>query len=111
MNNTLNTIYRSGIENIGVMEDESIKRSCKISGGQNCRKEFGYLTERFLLPHGLCKVYVGKPLYNMWFTVEDDEEANEYVLYIADASASNTFMVSYLAFFLTLTFQFPAVDE
>ena len=60
---------------------------------KNYRKEFSNLTERFLLPHGLCKVYVGKPMYNMWFTVEDDEEANEYVLYIADASASNAFTV------------------
>ena len=96
MNNTLKTIHRSGIENIGVMEDESIIRSCKISEGKNCRQEFGNLTERFLLPHGLCKVYVGKPLYNMWFTVQDDEETHEYVLYIADASASNTFTVYYL---------------
>ena len=95
LNNTLKTIFRSGTENIGAPVEEFTARSCIISGAQNCHvKKFGNLTERFLIPHGLCKVYIGMPFHNMWFTVADDGAVGEYVLFIADVSASNAFTVS-----------------
>ena len=81
--------------------EEFTARSCIISGAQNCHvKKFGNLTERFLIPHGLCTVYIGMPFHNMWFTVEDDGEVGEYVLFIADASASNAFTVSFKLIFV-----------
>ena len=53
------------------------------------------LLYRLLLPHGLCKVYVGRPLLFLDVLVRDTNVGSAYFLFVADLAAINPFQMPY----------------
>ena len=86
-------LHRSDLENIDLDVKETYERSCMISGSSNCSIDLKSLTEELIMPHGICKVYRGKPQQNMWFSIRSGQDTSEYDIFISDSASSNSFQV------------------
>ena len=77
VNKTYNHLYKSELENIQL----------DVTGGN--------ITNRFLLPHGLCKVYVGKPNTSFHVYFKSNGEVTDYFIFVADPAVATAFQLPY----------------
>ena len=83
-NETFNYVHNSSVETIEFKV---------ISGNKNTS---GNITNRILIPNGLCKVYEGKPQDLEKFAILiSDKGSSEYFAFVADPAASNSFQLPY----------------
>ena len=79
-NETVDKLYHHSNENITFfLGDQQIQEN---------------ITEKLIIPIGLCKVYEGKPDGQMKIEFKDRE--SEYIVYISDPSAANYFQLPFL---------------
>lgn len=68
----------------------------------NIMEEFNFtqaaslkVTEKFLLPHGFCKVFEGKPIRHMVGVLNTVQEETEYIMFISDSDVTNPFQMAF----------------
>ena len=74
-------LYNLGAKNIGAIVNKAIS-TIKI-------------TTRLLIPHGMCKVYEGRPLSYVRIALKDSAQMVEYYVFVADPAAANSFQLPY----------------
>ena len=77
VNETFDHLYKSELENIQL----------DVIGGN--------ITNRFLLPNGLCKVYVGKPNTSFDVNFTSNGEVTDYFIFVADPAVTTAFQLPY----------------
>ena len=81
-NETFNFLFDHNIENIEL----DVENMDLIDNGS--------ITNRILIPNGLCKVYEGKPLKTFIIRL-NDRGSSEYAVYVSDPAAANSFQLPY----------------
>ena len=74
-NETVHILYNSGLGNI----DMDVKR----------------VTNKFLIPHGHCKVYEMKPVNHISIKLKSVAKTSEYFVFVSDPTATNSFQLPY----------------
>ena len=75
-------LYNPGVGNIGTILTKAIS-TIKV-------------TNRFLIPHGVCKVYeLGMPLGYVRIALKDSAQITEYYVFISDPAAASSFQLPY----------------
>ena len=72
-NDTVDSLYNSGLGNI----DMDVKK----------------VTNKFLIPHGHCKVYEMKPVSYIEVNIRSEAETSEYFVFVSDPTATNSFQL------------------
>ena len=86
---TIGHMYQSGVENIDAYSFIDFKAEDIEFDQRNVKPESLY--DKFIVPHGSCRLYVGKPWDLMQFSLGD--KSAEYNVFISDSAASNNFQV------------------
>ena len=68
----------------------------------NIMEEFNFtqaaplkVTEKFLLPHGFCKVFEGKPMRHMVGVLNKVQAETEYIMFVSDSDVTNPFQMAF----------------
>ena len=77
LNDTLNYLYRSGLENI------------------EFNSASGTVSNRFLIPNGYCKVYEEKPIPFLRIFLKLTEDISEYFVFVSDPAVASPFQLPY----------------
>ena len=87
LNETFYHVMNPGIENIEFeVTHSSLKPNPSLTDGK--------ITERYLMPNGLCKVYERKPL-EVIHVKFSDKGPSEYFVFVSDQAAANPFQLPY----------------
>ena len=82
-------MFQSDVENIDAYSFIDVKAEAIEFDQRNVNPET--LHDKFIVPHGGCRLYVGKPWDLMQFSFAD--KSAEYNVFISDSAASNNFQV------------------